>query len=104
MDKHIEDVVTKCGVCNTQKHNNQREPLMSHPIKERAWANVEVDHFHYNDAKYLLFVNYCSKYPEISKLNGKTSKHIIAAREGDGCPTSQPQSQEAKWTLSTLGG
>ncbi len=33
--------------------------------------------FHFNDAEYLLCVDYFSKFPEIIKPHGTTSKHIV---------------------------
>lgn len=38
-----------------------------------------MDLFHFNNAEYIMCVDYYSKYPEISKLSGTTSKHIITA-------------------------
>uniref|UniRef100_A0A3P9IGQ4 Gypsy retrotransposon integrase-like protein 1 n=1 Tax=Oryzias latipes TaxID=8090 RepID=A0A3P9IGQ4_ORYLA len=79
MAKQIEEVVAHCAVCNTHRHNNPKEPLMPHPVPERAWEKVGVDLFHFNDSEFLLCVDYFSKFPEIVKLRGTTSKHIIIA-------------------------
>lgn len=77
MAKQIEEVVAHCSVCNTHKNNNPKDPLMSHPVPERAWAKISVDFFHFNDAEFLLCVDYFSKFPELVKLSGTSSKHII---------------------------
>uniref|UniRef100_A0A8C8DYN6 Integrase catalytic domain-containing protein n=1 Tax=Oryzias sinensis TaxID=183150 RepID=A0A8C8DYN6_9TELE len=77
MAKEIEDVVLKCSVCNTFSRSNTKEPLICHDIPERA--KVGVDLFHYEQGEYLLCVDYYSKYPEIAKLTGTTSKHVVTA-------------------------
>lgn len=79
MAKQIEEVVQKCAVCNKHKNNNPREPLIPHPVPSRAWSKVGIDLFHFNNAEYIMCVDYYSKYPEISKLSGTTNKHIITA-------------------------
>ncbi|XDV38013.1 hypothetical protein PO909_007505 [Leuciscus waleckii] len=78
MAKQIEDVVSKCDICNKHRNSNSREPLVSHPVPERAWSKLGMDLFHFRDADYLLVVDYFSKYPEIAKLNDMTSKQVIA--------------------------
>lgn len=50
---------------------------MPHPVPERTRAKVGVDLFHFNDAGFLLNVDYFSEFPEVVKLSGSTSKHII---------------------------
>lgn len=78
MAKQIEDVVSKCDICNMHRNSNPREPLVSHPVPERAWSKLGMDLFHFRDADYLLVVDYFSKYPEIAKLSDMTSKSVIA--------------------------
>lgn len=78
MAKQIEDVVSKCDICNKHRNSNSREPLVSHPVPERAWSKLGMDLFHFRDADYLLVVDYFSKYPRITKLNDMTSKQVIA--------------------------
>lgn len=41
---------------------------------------VGVDLFHFNDAEFLLCVDYFSKFPEIVELSGTSSKHIIGLK------------------------
>lgn len=62
--KQIE-VVAKCAVCNTHKNSNSKELLMPHPVPERALAKVGVELFQFNDAEFLLCVDYFSRFPEI---------------------------------------
>ena len=80
MARQIEEVVAHCAVCNTHKNNNPKEPLMSHPVHERALAKIGVDLFHFNDAEFLLCVDYFSKFPELVKLSGTSSKQVYICK------------------------
>ncbi|KAL7851899.1 hypothetical protein SRHO_G00176840 [Serrasalmus rhombeus] len=73
MSVQIEDFVSQCAVCNTNRNSNLREPLLSHSLPGRPWAKIGTDLFHYNGAEYLLCVDYYSKFPEISKLSNTTA-------------------------------
>ncbi len=79
MARQIEDVEQKCAVCNKHQNQNPREPLISHPVPERAWSKLGMDLLQFSNAQYLLCVHYFSKYPKITKLSGTASKHIITA-------------------------
>ncbi|XP_048255340.1 uncharacterized protein K02A2.6-like [Haliotis rufescens] len=78
MNKHIEDFVSQCTICN-EKKSNTKEPLKSHDIPERPWAKVGADLFVYKNSDYLLCVDYFSKYPEIVKLTDLSSRTTITA-------------------------
>ena len=101
MAKQIEEVVAQCAVCNTHKNSNPKEPLMSHPVPERAWAKIGVDLFHFNDVEFLLCVDYFSKFPELVKLSGTSSKHIIIGLKSmfarHGVPKSYSQTMADSW-------
>ncbi|XP_024119581.1 uncharacterized protein K02A2.6 [Oryzias melastigma] len=79
MSKHIEEIVSKCAVCNEHQNSNSREPLLPHPVPDRPWEKVGTDLFHYNGADYVLCVDYFSKFPEIMKLKDTTSHSVIVA-------------------------
>jgi len=79
MSMQIEEFVSQCSVCNTRKNSNPREPLISHPIPGRPWSKIGTDLFHHNGSDYLLFVDYYSKFPEISKLSDTTAQSVIVA-------------------------
>ncbi|XP_035799241.2 uncharacterized protein K02A2.6-like [Amphiprion ocellaris] len=79
MSKHIEDVVSRCAVCNEHRNSNPREPLLSHPVPNRPWEKVGTDLFHYNGSEFLLCVDYFSKYPELMKLKDTNSRSVIVS-------------------------
>lgn len=79
MSSHIEELVSQCAICNENRNNNPREPLLSHQIPDRPWEKVGTDLFHYRGSEFLLCVDYFSKFPEITKLRDTTSSSVIIA-------------------------
>ena len=51
MTSQIEDTVLNCQVCSTYQRNNPKEPLLTHAIPERPWAQVGADLFLFNGKK-----------------------------------------------------
>ncbi|KAJ8044099.1 hypothetical protein HOLleu_11471 [Holothuria leucospilota] len=78
MNSDIEDVVTKCGICNKYQKSNMKEPLMPHEVPERPWAQIGGDLFEFNRVNYLILVDYYSGFFEISKLYDTRSSTIIS--------------------------
>lgn len=58
MSSQIEETVSQCAICNENRNNNQREPLLSHPVPDRPWAKVGTDLFHYKGSEFLLCMDY----------------------------------------------
>lgn len=79
MSSHIEEMVSKCAICNENGNSNLREPLLSDPVPDRPWKKVDTDLFHYRGSEFLLRVDYFSKHPEITKLKDITSSSGIVA-------------------------
>jgi Integrase core domain. len=66
-----------CSTCLKYSKNNQKEPLIPHNLPSHPWEKVGVDLFHFNNKKYLLVVDYYSKFFEVCVLNSSQSKSII---------------------------
>ena len=77
ISREIEEMVSRCSVCNSYRRKQQTEPLMPHEVPQRPWAKVGVDLFQFAAQDYLLVVDYFSKYPEIALLEAKTSASVI---------------------------
>ncbi len=75
MNRDIEDVVSKCSVCQKYRYSQQKEPLKPHEVPEEPWVKVGADIFQLNGKDYLLVIDYMSNYPEVALLsaNSKTS-------------------------------
>ena len=53
------------------------EPLQPTPLPELPWQKLGVDLFEWKKAKYLLVVDYYSRFIEIAKLSGESSGEVI---------------------------
>lgn len=73
----LEDFINNCQACLTFKNQNRKETLICHDVPDRAWSKIGVDVFHFNEYKYLIVVDYYSKFLEVVQLKSLTSSHII---------------------------
>ena len=74
----VEDFVEKCPICLTHRNQQQKEPLLPHPVPERPSQKVESDILTFQNVDYLLVVDYYSKYPEIIKIEDKSAGTMLA--------------------------
>jgi hypothetical protein len=70
-------MISKYATCAKFRRNNQREPLMPHPIPNRPWSKLGADIFSHDGRDYLIVVDYFSKYPEVMSLQTKTAREIV---------------------------
>lgn len=74
----IEKFINQCHTCLTYRRNNSKEPILHHEYKLLPWNKVGVDIFDFDGKKYLMVVDYYSKYVELALLNtGSNAKIII---------------------------
>ena len=57
--------------------NIRSEPLQSHPTPEVPWHTVATDLFETKNSKYLLIVDYYSRFPVLHKLGSTTSRVLV---------------------------
>ena len=69
-------MVSKCNVC-CQFRSQPTEPLIATPFPQLPWQKVGVDLFTWKGAKYLLLMDYYSRYIEVAKLPSETSSDVI---------------------------
>ncbi|UYV77245.1 K02A2.6-like, partial [Cordylochernes scorpioides] len=77
MYKEIEELINNCSICQQTSRANLKEPLLPHQAPEYPWQKVGIDIFQIESSKYLLIVDYFSKYPEIYQLQDMTTDTII---------------------------
>lgn len=63
--------------CLSFKNENRKESLIPHEVPFRAWSKVGTDTFHFNGMRYLLVIDYFSKYFEMIQLTNATSEVIV---------------------------
>ena len=62
-----------CRTCIKQRN----EPLQPHPTPELPWHTVATDLFETKNSKYLLIVDYYSRFPVLCKLSSTTARVSI---------------------------
>ena len=66
-----------CKTCIKHFKSQRYEPLQSHPTPELPWHMVATDLFEIKNSKYLLLVDYYSRFPVLHKLGSITSKVLV---------------------------
>ncbi|KAL5510119.1 hypothetical protein EMCRGX_G005608 [Ephydatia muelleri] len=77
MNKAIEQMVSRCTICQEYRDSNPKEPMLSGPMLEHPWEVVATDLFQWDNKDYLLLVDYYSRYVEIRILENTTSATVI---------------------------
>ena len=76
LSKQLEDIVRTCTIC-VQELSNHAEPLITTPLPDRPWQKVTADLCEYRGNKYLVVVDYFSRYVEVEKLGKTRSTDVI---------------------------
>ena len=74
INKDILKQYQSCKTCIKYSKSQRSEPLQSHPTPELPWHTVATDLFKTKNSKYLLLVDYYSRFPVLHKLGSTTSK------------------------------
>jgi hypothetical protein len=77
LNAEIDKMVQQCTACLKYAKQQQREPMIPHPVPERPWQVVGMDHFYFYGQDYLIIVDYFSKYPEVANIGKKTAAATI---------------------------
>lgn len=79
MNADIENTVKDCASCAEYQNQQTSEPLKPTPTPDLPYNMVGSDLFDFESKKYLLLVDYYSKYIDVVELNSTTSKSVISA-------------------------
>lgn len=82
MNNDIEELVSRCGICQERRDSNGKEPMIPTPIPSRPWQIVGSDLFQWEGESYLAIVDYYSRYIEIERLRSTTSAAVIKKTKG----------------------
>ena len=79
INQDIEALVTNCQSCQENQSSNQHEPLLDRTIPDRPWQRLGIDFFELNQVKYLLVIDYFSKFIELQPMHTTTARAVINA-------------------------
>ena len=77
INKDIFKQYQSCKTCIKYSKSQRSEQLQSHPTPELPWHTVATDLFKTKNSKYLLLVDYYSRFPVLCKLGSTTSKVLV---------------------------
>ena len=77
INKDILKQYQSCKTCIKHSKSQRCEPLQSHPTPELPWHMVATDLFEIWNSKYLLLVDYYSRFPVLCKLGSTTSRVLV---------------------------
>jgi len=78
INRDIEELVKSCPPCQRHQKLNVKEPLLPHDVPQKPWHTLGSDIFFWNNANYLVVVDYYSKFPVVKKLSNLHSSAVIA--------------------------
>ena len=79
MDGQIEDLVSRCATCQSQRKALPKQPLISHDIPQLPWMKLGCDLFKFKGRDYVLCVDYYSKYPDVVLLPNTSTTAVVSA-------------------------
>jgi len=77
MAKDIDNKVASCPICATTRPSNPKEPLLSHEVPSRPWQKLATDIFTWEKRRFLVTVDYYSRFFEVDELTTTTSHAVI---------------------------
>jgi len=77
MNNEIEDLITKCKVCEKYSFRNCKQPMIIEEQPELPFQKIGCDILDYKSQSYLVLGDYYSKWIEIIKFKSKNSENII---------------------------
>ena len=79
MSWQIQKFVKKCAVCVKESQANL-QPMIATQLPDYPWQRLGTDLFQLKGSTYIIIrIDYFSRYPEVIKLKGTTSGHVIEA-------------------------
>jgi len=69
----IRQMVKDCNLCDKHKPAQPRRPILQPDLPTQPWEKLGTDIFEFNKEKYLMVVDYYSRFPVIRLLNDMTS-------------------------------
>jgi hypothetical protein len=82
MNSDIEDLISSCTTCAEFTKKQTSEPLLPTPTPDLPYSHVGTDIFEFNNKKYLVLIDYYSKYIDAVELKSESTSAVISAMKG----------------------
>ena len=79
ISQEINDMITACAVCQSQRPTQRHEPLIPSVLPSRPWERLGADLCEFQGRQFLVVVDYFSRWIEIKHLTSTTSVNVIVA-------------------------
>lgn len=77
MNSQIEDMVTKCSVCQANRNLQPKEPLMPSEVPNGPWKVIAADLLNCAGSMFLVIVDYFSEFIEVEELKDNTYSSTV---------------------------
>ena len=77
--------------------SQRKEPLQPHPTPELPWHTVATDLFETKNSKYLLIIDYYSRFPILHKLSSTTARVLIQEMKAVFAELGSPKCHSLRW-------
>ena len=77
MSAQLKELIDKCSICQSIKHEQASEPLQPQPVPDKPWQRVATDLFSFENRDYLVLVDYFSNFIELDYLPDTSSLTVI---------------------------
>lgn len=79
MNSNIKNAVQNCGKCAEYQNKQQSEPLRPTAVPDLPHSEIGSDLFDFEGKKYLVLIDYYSRYIDVVLLQSTTSVAVIIA-------------------------
>ena len=79
LDDQLENLILNCELCLKYSHSKHKQILstsLGQEIPVHPWSKLPTDIFHFQDASYLLIMDYTSRFLVVCKLSSMTGVHV----------------------------
>ena len=77
LNDQLERLILNCELCLKYSHSKQKLSMsLSQEVPLHPWSKLAKDIFHFEEASYLLLVDYTSIFPVVCKLSAMTGQHV----------------------------
>ena len=78
INNDIREMVKGCDTCNKHRPAQAKLPILQPELPTRLWEKVGTDLFEFNSSKYLMRVDYFSRFPVIRLISNMTANTICS--------------------------